>query len=61
MNTQAIEVQLQEDVDAHCERARVAGAVILREPKDEPWGDRRYRVIDPEGHIWSIAQHVRDV
>ena len=36
VNTQAIEVQQQEDVDAHCERARAAGAVILREPKDEP-------------------------
>ena len=33
-NTQILHVQLEEDVDAHCERARAAGAVILQEPAD---------------------------
>ena len=60
-NTQTLEVYIDEDVDAHCERARAAGAVIVREPQDEPWGDRRYRALDIEGHLWSFAQRLRDV
>ena len=44
-----------DDVDAHCERARAEGAVILREPKDEPYG-RLYNAADPEGHRWMFMQ-----
>lgn len=50
-----------EDVDRHCERARAAGAEIIREPADQFYGDRQYGAIDPEGHHWYFAQHVRDV
>lgn len=48
-------------VDAHCERARAAGARILAEPADQYYGDRRYMAEDPAGHRWAFAQHVRDV
>jgi uncharacterized glyoxalase superfamily protein PhnB len=44
-----------DDVDAHCARAREAGAQILEEPADQPYGDRRYGVRDPEGHHWYFA------
>jgi uncharacterized glyoxalase superfamily protein PhnB len=44
-----------DDVDAHCEQARAAGAVILREPKDEPYG-RLYNAADIEGHRWMFMQ-----
>jgi PhnB protein len=50
-----------DDVDAHAERARAAGAHILREPADQEYGDRRYDVEDLAGHVWSFAQHLRDV
>ena len=50
-----------EDVDAHVERARGAGAEILQEPTEQAYGDRRYDALDPEGHLWSFAQKVRDV
>lgn len=50
-----------DDVDAHYERARAAGAKILREPADQFYGDRNYGAEDPEGHHWYFAQHVRDV
>jgi uncharacterized glyoxalase superfamily protein PhnB len=60
-NTQSLDVHIDSNIDAHCERARAAGAIILREPRDEFWGDRRYRAIDPEGHVWSFLQHIRDV
>ena len=63
-NTQTVHLQLsaeQGDIDAHCERARKAGAQILMEPEDQFYGDRSYRAIDPEGHIWTIGQAVREV
>jgi uncharacterized glyoxalase superfamily protein PhnB len=44
-----------DDVDAHCEHARAAGATILREPKDEPYG-RLYNAADLEGHRWMFMQ-----
>lgn len=59
LNTQTVHVQLEEDVDAHCERARKAGAVILQEPATQFYGDRTYRARDPEGHIWTFGQTVK--
>ena len=50
-----------DNVDAHCEHARDAGAEILQEPEDTFYGDRNYTAQDPEGHHWKFAQHVRDV
>ena len=44
-----------EDVDAHAERARAAGAEILRGPVDEFYG-RIYAVADLEGHRWMFHQ-----
>lgn len=44
-----------EDVDAHCARARQAGAQILSEAEDTPFG-RRYRAEDLEGHRWMFVQ-----
>jgi uncharacterized glyoxalase superfamily protein PhnB len=58
--TQTIKVEVENGLDAHCERARAAGGVILDEPKDQFHGDRTYRVMDPERHIWSFSQHLRD-
>jgi uncharacterized glyoxalase superfamily protein PhnB len=45
-----------EDLDAHCERARAAGATILREPEDSGHGYRVYAAEDPDGHRWMFAQ-----
>lgn len=60
-NTQGVHVHLTEDVDAHCERARAAGARIAQEPSDQFYGDRTYRAVDPEGHAWTFAQTKRFV
>jgi len=60
-NTQTVHVHLEEDIDAHCERARKAGAEILMEPETQFYGDRTYRARDPEGHIWSFGQMVKQV
>ncbi|CAG9176177.1 hypothetical protein LMG23992_03146 [Cupriavidus laharis] len=60
-NTQSIHVHLEDGLDAHCERARAAGAVIVREPEDQFYGDRVYTARDPEGHVWTFGQTVRRV
>ena len=38
-----------------------AGAKSLREPADQPYGDRMAGVLDPFGYKWWIATHVKDV
>ena len=45
------------DCDAHCARARAAGAVILREPQNEDYGGRGYTCRDLEGHVWSFGTY----
>jgi uncharacterized glyoxalase superfamily protein PhnB len=44
-----------DDVDAHCMRARAAGAAIDSEPVDQPYGQREYGARDLEGHRWWFA------
>jgi uncharacterized glyoxalase superfamily protein PhnB len=62
-NTQSVHVQLArgEDIDAHCERARQAGAEILQAPDTQFYGDRTYRARDPEGHIWTFGVTLREM
>jgi uncharacterized glyoxalase superfamily protein PhnB len=48
-----------DDVDAHFARASTAGARIIEEPKDTPYGARRYGAEDPEGHQWYFAHELR--
>lgn len=53
-----------DDADAHCARAKEAGAKIIREPEtsdygDDYWSDRTYGALDPEGHLWWFMQRVR--
>ena len=43
------------DVNTHFERARAAGAEILRELEELPFG-RLYSAADPEGHRWMFMQ-----
>ena len=60
-NTQTVHVQLEADIDGHCERARAAGAEILMEPETQFYGDRTYRARDPDGHIWTFGQTVHEM
>lgn len=59
--TQFLRISLPDGLDAHCERARANGARITDEPADQFYGDRTYRAMDPEGHIWNFGQTVRVV
>jgi uncharacterized glyoxalase superfamily protein PhnB len=63
-NTQGTMVFV-DDVDAHCARARAAGARIVAEPADHDYGedywvDRSYGALDPEGHLWWFTQRLGD-
>jgi uncharacterized glyoxalase superfamily protein PhnB len=44
-----------DDIDAHFERAKAAGAAMLSGIEDTP-GGRLYRVADLEGHRWMFLQ-----
>ena len=44
-----------EDPDAHCERARAAGAEITQVVEDTDFGTRIYVCKDPDGHLWSFG------
>ncbi len=50
-----------EDVDAVVERAKAAGAKVVREPADQFYGDRSATLEDPSGHRWFLATHKEDL
>ncbi|HEX3408452.1 MAG TPA: VOC family protein, partial [Caulobacteraceae bacterium] len=56
--TGSVHVQVPDGIDALCEQARGAGAKIEREPADQPYGDRVFTCLDPEGHSWSFGQTI---
>jgi uncharacterized glyoxalase superfamily protein PhnB len=45
------------DVDELAAQARAAGATVLAEPQDMPWGDRMCRIEDLDGYLWSFATY----
>lgn len=49
-----------EDVDKTVERAVAAGAKVLLPVKNQFWGDRIGWVMDPSGHVWTIATRVEE-
>jgi catechol 2,3-dioxygenase-like lactoylglutathione lyase family enzyme len=46
-----------DDVDATYRAARAAGAEIVHELTEEPWGLRRFFVKDPDGHVINVLAH----
>jgi PhnB protein len=49
-----------EDVDKTVERAVAGGAKVLVPVKNQFWGDRIGWVMDPEGHVWTIATRIEE-
>jgi PhnB protein len=49
-----------EDVDATVERAVARGASLVRPVETQFWGDRIGWVVDPSGHVWTIATRVEE-
>jgi uncharacterized protein len=53
--TLACNVDSREGVDRAFAAAVAAGATVVAEPTDRPWGGRSGYVADPEGNRWEIA------
>jgi len=49
-----------EDVDKAVERAVAAGAKVLIPAKNQFWGDRTARIVDPSGHVWTVSSRVEE-
>lgn len=45
-----------DDLDATFEKVRAAGAEIVQEPTDQPWGTRDFAVRDPSGNLIRVDQ-----
>ena len=45
------------DPDAHHDRASRAGAKVVRQLEDMPYGSREYSVRDLEGNLWSFGTY----
>ncbi|MFZ0736211.1 MAG: VOC family protein [Candidatus Acidiferrales bacterium] len=50
-----------ENCDAMYRQAIAAGAQSVREPADQPYGDRISGVKDPFGYSWWIATNIKDM
>jgi PhnB protein len=49
-----------EDVDKTVERAVAGGAKVLIPVENQFWGDRIGWIMDPSGHVWTIATRVEE-
>ena len=49
-----------EDVDKTMERAVACGAKVLYPVQTQFWGDRIGWVMDPSGHVWTIATRIEE-
>lgn len=48
------------DVDRTVERAIAAGAQVLMPAQNQFWGDRTAWIMDPSGHVWTIATRIEE-
>jgi uncharacterized protein len=53
-STLVVHVDGERAVDAACETARAAGAVIVAEPHQTEWGGRVCLFADPDGNLFEI-------
>jgi PhnB protein len=49
-----------EDVDQALERAVAGGAKVLVPAANQFWGDRIGWIMDPSGHVWTVATRVEE-
>lgn len=49
-----------EDVDKAVERATSMGAKVLMPLTNQFWGDRTAWIMDPSGHVWTVASRIEE-
>ena len=50
-----------DDLEAHFDRAKAAGARIVEEPHETVYGELQYGAEDLDGHHWLFSRHARDL
>lgn len=50
-----------EDVDRMTQQAVDAGAKLVMEPKDQFYGERAAKILDPFGHEWLLGSQIEEV
>jgi uncharacterized glyoxalase superfamily protein PhnB len=53
----AVVYGIVDDPDAHHDRAKAAGATIVMELTDQPYGSREYAAEDLEGNVWCFGTY----
>jgi len=48
------------NVDETVARARERGAVLVGPVETQFWGDRTAWIIDPSGHVWTVASRIEE-
>jgi len=48
------------DIDEAVARSTQAGAKLLFPPQNQFWGDRIAWIMDPEGHVWTLATRIEE-
>ncbi len=56
INTQTAYIIIEE-IDAHYQKTKSAGAEIVLEIADQDYGGRLYSCRDPEGYIWNFGSY----
>ena len=49
-----------DDVDKTIERALENGGKVIVQPQNQFWGDRIAWIMDPAGHVWTIATRIEE-
>jgi PhnB protein len=49
-----------EDVDKTIERVIENGGTVIVQPQNQFWGDRIAWIMDPAGHVWTIATRIEE-
>ena len=49
-----------EDVDRAVEMTLAVGGSVLLPAQNQFWGDRSARVMDPSGHVWTLASRIEE-
>jgi PhnB protein len=49
-----------DDVDRVVERAVAGGASVLLPAQNQFWGDRIAWIMDPSGHVWTVATRIEE-
>jgi uncharacterized glyoxalase superfamily protein PhnB len=58
--TQSLTVFI-DDIEAHFQRAKSAGAAIVEDLHETEYGELQYGAEDLDGHHWLFSRHARDV